>query len=128
MTPTGEVALNRVGSRVRKIRLLKRQYRVHRLYTHQRLNTVDTEARGTSGNLISKAGMYLKATIGGVEVTLLIDTGATMTLLSKKLHRKISKKVKMALNPVQQNCCSEWFQLENYRKRGIFFFNRALYM
>ena len=49
-----------------------------------------------------EGGLYVAAKVNGVKCNLLIDTGATVTLLSRRVQKKISVNSRPKLRPVSQ--------------------------
>ena len=48
-------------------------------------------------------GLYVQAIFNGVETECLVDTGATITLMSSRLYRSMDNISKMSLNVVQRS-------------------------
>lgn len=48
--------------------------------------------------LAAESGMFVKAKVTGLEVNLLVDTGATVTLISRKLYERMKDPVKTQMN------------------------------
>ena len=64
------------------------EYReVHHTQTHE--NKVQQCSRNI--HVIKESGLYVKALIGGMETSLLVDTGATISLLSRVLFEALLK-------------------------------------
>jgi len=70
-----------------------------------RLNTSSASKNGKNMNgavgvnrLAAESGMFVKAKVNGLEVNLLVDTGATVTLISKELYERMKDPVKTQMN------------------------------
>ena len=57
------------------------------------------KARSSSAGLV-EAGMYLPVQINGIEANMLIDSGATASLISVEVYERIDKKKRPSLNSV----------------------------
>ena len=56
-----------------------------------------------TNNIGLEAGMFLRANIQGVDILLLVDTGATLTLVSNEVTGRISKKLMPNIDPMCKN-------------------------
>ena len=57
---------------------------------------------GTS-SAVHEAGLYVKANVQGLNTKLLVDTGATITLISKEVYDRLPTSVKPTLRKVEQD-------------------------
>ena len=67
---------------------------------HPKEDTNKVEQCSRNIHIIKESGLYVKALVGGMETSLLIDTGATISLLSRVLFETLSNDHKYEIKGV----------------------------
>ena len=73
-----------------------------------------------ANNIGLEAGMFLRANVQGVDVLLLVDTGATLTLVSNEVAGRISKELMTNLDPMCKSVYDAGGKQLNVSGRGSF--------
>jgi predicted aspartyl protease len=70
---------------------------------------------------IQESGLFVKAIVNGTQCYLLLDTGATLTILSDRVYAEIDKSSKIGLSPITQRIVGADGTLLTVQGKGLFY-------
>lgn len=71
--------------------------------------------------------MFLRSRLQGIELNLLVDTGATLTLVSSAIVQRIAQDRMPALGLMQKNVLDAGGKMLNVSGKGTFFWRSTIF-